>query len=43
MRFVVNSVGADQSADWTAFPAAGGNFTLQKLIHPADGLVVTLP
>lgn len=43
VRFVTNSIDADPSADWVAFPAAGGNYTLQKLIHPNDGLPVTLP
>jgi prepilin-type N-terminal cleavage/methylation domain-containing protein len=37
VRMVNNSISADPSADWTAFPAATGNFTLQNAIHPADG------
>ncbi|WP_020468917.1 DUF1559 domain-containing protein [Zavarzinella formosa] len=42
VRFVRNSIDADQSADHAAFPAATGNFTLQNLIHPADGNTVNL-
>ena len=37
IRFLRNSVPADQTADACAFPAATGNFTLQNLIHPNDG------
>ena len=43
VRFISNSVDADQSADHCAYPAAAGNFTLQKLIHPNDGLPVNIP
>jgi len=48
VRFISQSVDADQSLDGCAFPAAqaaaGSNgFTLQKLIHPNDGLPVNLP
>jgi len=41
--FISDSIDSDQGADGCAFPAASGNFTLQKLIHPADGLPVNLP
>jgi len=37
VRFIRDSIDADQSADAAAFPAATGNFTFQNLIHPADG------
>jgi prepilin-type N-terminal cleavage/methylation domain-containing protein/prepilin-type processing-associated H-X9-DG protein len=37
VRFIRDSIDADQSADATAFPAATGNFTFQNLIHPSDG------
>jgi len=37
VRFINQSIAADQSADACALPAATGNFPLQNLIHPADG------
>jgi len=37
VRFISQSIAADQSANHCAFPAALGNFPLQNLIHPADG------
>jgi prepilin-type N-terminal cleavage/methylation domain-containing protein/prepilin-type processing-associated H-X9-DG protein len=37
VRFIRDSIDADQSADCCAFPAALGNFTFQNLIHPSDG------
>jgi len=37
VRFINNGISCDPSADWTAFPAATGNFSLQNAIHPADG------
>jgi prepilin-type N-terminal cleavage/methylation domain-containing protein len=40
VKLVHNGISADQSADWTAYPAATGNFTLQNAIHPADGNVL---
>jgi prepilin-type N-terminal cleavage/methylation domain-containing protein len=40
IRFVSDSISADQSADHCAFPAASGNFVLQNLTHPADGFPV---
>jgi len=48
VRFVSQSIDADQSADACAYPAAQAapgtsGFTLQKLVHPNDGLPVTLP
>jgi prepilin-type N-terminal cleavage/methylation domain-containing protein/prepilin-type processing-associated H-X9-DG protein len=43
VRFITNSIDADTSDVWTNFPANNTNFTLQKLIHPNDGLPVTLP
>jgi len=43
VRFIPASIESDQSVDGCAFPASSGNFTLQKLIHPADGYPVTLP
>ena len=43
VRFLTSSIDSDQSADACAFPAATGNYTLQKLTHPNDGLPVTLP
>jgi len=49
VRFVRNSIDTDQAADACAFPAApqpntatGLSYTFQKLIHPNDGLSVTL-
>jgi len=42
IRFVRDSVPADQSADGCAYPAATGNFTLQNMIHPNDGNVVNI-
>jgi prepilin-type N-terminal cleavage/methylation domain-containing protein/prepilin-type processing-associated H-X9-DG protein len=42
VRFLRDSVDADQSADHCAYPAATGNFTLQKLTHPNDGLSVSV-
>jgi prepilin-type N-terminal cleavage/methylation domain-containing protein/prepilin-type processing-associated H-X9-DG protein len=43
IRFVNNSVDADPGDTWTNLPANFSNYTLQKLIHPNDGLPVTLP
>ena len=40
VRFISQSIDADQSADWAAFPAAAGNNTLQNLTHPSDGNTV---
>jgi prepilin-type N-terminal cleavage/methylation domain-containing protein/prepilin-type processing-associated H-X9-DG protein len=37
VRFIRDSIDADQSVDAAAFPAATGNFTFQNLIHPSDG------
>jgi len=37
VRFIRDSIDADQAADACAFPAATGNFTFQNLIHPSDG------
>lgn len=37
VRFLSQSIDADQSADCCAYPAATGNYTLQNLIHPSDG------
>jgi prepilin-type N-terminal cleavage/methylation domain-containing protein/prepilin-type processing-associated H-X9-DG protein len=37
VRFINQSIPANQTADHCAFPAAAGNFVLQNLIHPADG------
>jgi prepilin-type N-terminal cleavage/methylation domain-containing protein/prepilin-type processing-associated H-X9-DG protein len=37
VRFVANSIDANQSADACAYPAAAGNFSLQNMIHPQDG------
>jgi prepilin-type N-terminal cleavage/methylation domain-containing protein/prepilin-type processing-associated H-X9-DG protein len=48
VRFISNSVDADPNDVWTNFPAnqapsGSGGYTLQKLIHPGDGLPVNLP
>jgi prepilin-type N-terminal cleavage/methylation domain-containing protein/prepilin-type processing-associated H-X9-DG protein len=43
VHFINNSIDADPSDVWTNYPANFSNFTLQKLIHPNDGLPVTLP
>jgi prepilin-type processing-associated H-X9-DG protein len=48
VRFVSQSIDIDPSVDWAAFPAAQAaagttGYTLQKLIHPTDGLPVSLP
>ncbi len=47
VRFLTNSIPTDQSLDACPFPSAPGtaasNFTLQNLIHPADGFVVSIP
>ena len=40
VRFLRDSIDADQSADHCALPAAAGNFTLQNLTHPRDGFPV---
>jgi prepilin-type N-terminal cleavage/methylation domain-containing protein/prepilin-type processing-associated H-X9-DG protein len=37
VRFIRDTIDADQTNDACAFPAATGNFTFQNLIHPADG------
>jgi len=42
VHYITNGIAADPSADWTAFPAATGNFTFQNLIHPADHNLVVL-
>jgi len=43
IRFIAQSIDADPADLHTNFPANNTNFTLQKLQHPNDGLVVTLP
>jgi prepilin-type N-terminal cleavage/methylation domain-containing protein/prepilin-type processing-associated H-X9-DG protein len=45
VHFISQSVSADPTDTWTNFPAHNTNpgFTLQLLIHPNDGQVVTLP
>jgi prepilin-type processing-associated H-X9-DG protein len=40
VHFISNSIAADPNDWWTNFPAAYTNYTLQNLIHPADGNVV---
>ncbi len=40
VHFISNSISADPSDVWTNFPANATNFTLQNLIHPADGFPV---
>ncbi|VTR90791.1 Uncharacterized protein OS=Planctomyces brasiliensis (strain ATCC 49424 / DSM 5305 / JCM 21570 / NBRC 103401 / IFAM 1448) GN=Plabr_1394 PE=4 SV=1: N_methyl_2: SBP_bac_10 [Gemmata massiliana] len=40
VRFVQNSIPANQASDHCAYPAATGNFTLQNLIHPNDGFPI---
>jgi prepilin-type N-terminal cleavage/methylation domain-containing protein len=37
VRLVSNSISADTTDTWTNFPAHATNFTLQNVIHPADG------
>jgi prepilin-type processing-associated H-X9-DG protein len=50
VRFIAQSIDADPADLHTNFPACSSgcaaintNFTLQKLQHPNDGMVVTLP
>jgi prepilin-type N-terminal cleavage/methylation domain-containing protein/prepilin-type processing-associated H-X9-DG protein len=40
VHFISTSISADPNDVWTNFPAAQTNYTLQNLIHPADGNVV---
>ncbi len=37
VKFVRDGIDADNSVDWTAFPASTANRTFQNLIHPNDG------
>ena len=37
VRFIRESIEADPSQDWCAYPASTGNFLYQNLTHPADG------
>ncbi|MDY3561385.1 DUF1559 domain-containing protein [Gemmata sp. JC673] len=41
VRFIRQSIDADQSADQCAYPAATGNYTFQNLIHPTDGYPIS--
>ncbi|MFO0866342.1 MAG: DUF1559 domain-containing protein [Gemmataceae bacterium] len=40
IRFIADSISADPSLDHCAYPAAAGNYPLQNLTHPRDGLPV---
>ncbi|MFO0928492.1 MAG: DUF1559 domain-containing protein [Gemmataceae bacterium] len=42
VRFISNTIAADQTADHCAYPVATGNFTLHNLYRPDDGNTVTL-
>jgi prepilin-type N-terminal cleavage/methylation domain-containing protein/prepilin-type processing-associated H-X9-DG protein len=43
VHYISNSIDADPTDTWTNYPASLNNYTLQKLIHPSDGMTVTLP
>jgi prepilin-type N-terminal cleavage/methylation domain-containing protein/prepilin-type processing-associated H-X9-DG protein len=37
VHFIPNSVPVDPAGDWQGYPASTQNYTLDNLIHPADG------
>jgi len=42
VHFISNGIAADPTDVWTNFPANNTGYTLQNLIHPADGGLVVL-
>jgi prepilin-type N-terminal cleavage/methylation domain-containing protein/prepilin-type processing-associated H-X9-DG protein len=40
VHFVTNAIDADPGTTYSAYPASTNNYTLQNLIHPADGNVI---